>query len=330
MSYSGQDYVVNYDPKNDNQLAVAARILNSLFIKRVKANKPVIWFVGGDSGNGKSYSTLWLQEILLGLQGLNVDDYLEDINIFTPLEYTTKMDAILNDKRLKKVNVVVIHEARDLVRSSNWNNFLSQTVSDVNTQSRQLKPLIIIIISQFIRDVTTDVRYSLTHYSTVSRPNSRTAPSTIRLQKIWKDDRDLEKPKIRRSLFKGFLRLPNGRYQRHVLTGLQLKKPRQELCDRFDALDTEAKRSITQRKFKKLFIEMQKELGIEDATKIDTMVDQFSSNLESIHLLGKRSRGKWRISDQGKKMFDLDKEETIEFERKFTEKLQELGVLDNS
>ena len=67
MRRQSPDYIVSYDPKNDSQTDVAIRIFNSLFIKRQKANKPTIWFIGGDSGSGKSYAGLWALEILKAL-----------------------------------------------------------------------------------------------------------------------------------------------------------------------------------------------------------------------------------------------------------------------
>src|SRR3990172_1749681 len=116
---------------------VTKRILYSLIVKRIKHKKPCVIFISGDSGEGKSWSGISLQDIILETQGINLAEYFTDVNIFTPLEYPKKLDRLLYNKELKKVNVICLHEAREVIRAKDWRSFLTQSIADVNALSRQ-------------------------------------------------------------------------------------------------------------------------------------------------------------------------------------------------
>ena len=48
------------------------------------------------------------------------------------------LQELNEDKRLRKVNVIAMHEAREIISSKNWRSFLAQAVSDVN-ESNELQ-----------------------------------------------------------------------------------------------------------------------------------------------------------------------------------------------
>ena len=116
------DFAVAYDPSKDKEGDIAERIIISLFLKRIQDKKPCVVFIGGDSGEGKSWSSLTIQEILCKAQGQDINNIFDDINVYKPQEYPIKLDNLLFDKektgRLKKANIICIHEAREVVRQS--------------------------------------------------------------------------------------------------------------------------------------------------------------------------------------------------------------------
>lgn len=319
------DFVIRYDPDKDNSETLAYKILCSIVIKRVKSKKPVVMFISGDSGEGKSYTTLKLQEILYNIRGLDLKDYLEVGNVYQPLEYPQKLDLLLNDPQYKKANIITIHEARELVKARNWHSFLNQSISDVNALSRSVKRLIIMVVAQFIRDIDPNVRYTLTYYCKVRRPKNK--PARLYINLLWKDDRDLEKPRLRKRKLSGYLVYPNGKYRRYVPEYLELSKPSKEIIEIFEKRDRESKVKIIRRKIEQLLKEMNADIGTE-SKKINLMVDWYLKNPESLTKIGRQFRGKWKLTPQTRDLHDLTIEESKEFEQKLNTSLKERGIIE--
>ena len=318
------DFVVKYDPAKDTTKDITERILYSLFVKRLKQKKPAVTFLSGDSGEGKSYGAIAFMDVLLKVQGLDLKDYFKDVNVMVPLEYPKKLDALLFKKELKKVNFLCMHEAREIIKSKMWRSFLAQSVADCNAMSRQIKPLGIFIISQFIRDITTDVRYTLNFYIKMRRPRGKPARAYISI--VWKDDSDLEKPKLRKRRIMGYLQYPNGRRQKYIPQYLEILHPRKELTELFEKMDYEAKATIIRGKLNKQLKEMQEDLG-DIGNKVDTMVEWYTTHIESLQLIGKRHAGKLRVSPDFRAMHDLSEIEVKQFETKINEALKKKGFI---
>ena len=139
------DFVIRHDFATETPEALSKKILLSVIIGRLKHKKPAVIFFSGDSGEGKSYSALRFQEVLLELQGLDIMDYFDVCNVMVPLEYPDKLSKILYDKKYKKINVICMHEAREIVRAKNWQSFLTQAIADVNAMSRAMKIAVFIL-----------------------------------------------------------------------------------------------------------------------------------------------------------------------------------------
>lgn len=319
------DFVVNYDPEKDTSEDITKRILYSVIIKRIKHKKPVVLFVGADSGEGKSMSALRLQELLCEIQGIDHKKYMEIMNVFTPLEYPKKLDKLLYDKEYKEANIITMHEAREVVKAKNWQSFLTQSIADVNAMSRSVKRLITIIISQFIRDITTDIRYTLNFYCTISRPKGKKA--RLYLHVMWKDDKDLEKPKLRKRKLSGYLKLPDGRYKRFVPQYFEMNLPDKETVTKFEELDKKAKAGIIRRKLDKLIDEMKADIG-EESEKVNAMVSHYIRHPEQISTIGKRFRGSWRMKKEAREMHNLNREEAKIFEQMMSRELKNKGLIE--
>lgn len=323
------DFAVKYDPQKDTKGDLTRKILQSVILGRLKYKKPAVIFVGGMSGEGKSLSCISLQLMLLQLQGVDTQGFMEFMNVmnvFTPLEYPEKMQKILYDKRYKKCNIVTVHEARNLVKAKLWQGFLAQAVSDINAMSRSVKRLCVFIVSQFIRDITMDVRYTLNYYMVVRRPKRK--PARVYIYVTWFDDRDMEKPKLRKRKLSGYLVLPNGRYQRYIPQYLELSMPPKDIVAEFDKQDTEAKSSIIKGKLEQMIQEMRLEIG-EETKKISAMVDYYTRNPDNLSIIGKRYRGAWKLTPQAKEMHALSDDECKRFETQLNMRFKEKGMLND-
>jgi len=273
-----------------------------------------------------SFCALRLQELLMEIQGMDLKDHVDNINVFTPLEYPTKLDALLFNKELKKINIICMHEARDIVKAKKWNTFLNQSIADVNAMSRTVKRLCFIVISQFIRDITTDTRYTLNYYITVERPIGKKPRLYISI--IWKDDRDLEKPKIRKRRLKGYIIDKNGKQRIFQPKFLELSKPSKEIIEIFEKRDFEAKAKVIRHKIEKLITEMKTDLDLKN-NKVNTMVDWYMEHQDNLNIIGKRYRGKWKVKPEVKEMHDLSDLEAREFEEKLNKKMKDTGMIED-
>lgn len=318
------DFAVKYDPEKDTKEDVTKRILYVLFIKRLKYKKPAVAFISGDSGEGKSWTNVRLQEILMEIQGVDIKPYFKMMNVVNPMQYPEKLNTLLYDKEYKKANLICMHEAREVVKAKNWQSFLTQSVADVNALSRRIKRMVIIIISQFIRDVTTDIRYTMNYYCKVKRVGTKKARLYINV--MWKDDRDLEKPKLRRRKLGGYLILPNGKYRPFVPQYFEMNRPSQELIDIFETMDYESKSKIIKSKIHKLLEEMKKESG-EQNIKVSKMVEWYIKNPENLNLIGKQKKKGYVLNSHFKDMHGLNDSEATEFKIMLQTALKEKGVI---
>jgi hypothetical protein len=329
------DFIVRYDPKTDSKEELSKRILYRMFIYPLKKKKPVIVFVSGDSGEGKSWGTLKIQEVLFEAQGIKLSDYLNDINVYTPLQYPEKIKALLFNKKLskcnnyKKVNMICMHEAREIVKAKQWQSFLAQAVGDINAQSRAIKRLTVWIISQFIRDITTDIRYTLNYYIKSYR-SLATGRVRFTIYHLYKDDSDLERPRLRKYKIWGYLVYPDGRRIKFYPQHIYLSRPSKEVTDEFDKQDYESKHYVLERKINKLIYELKLELETSD-TKVKAIVDYYTKNPELILLIGKRNRkNEFVVKPEIKTMHSLNNVEFDSFKKFLNEKLKSIGMMETS
>jgi len=328
------DFFIKYDPKIHDSDYIARRILFTIITKRLKAHKPAVMFISGDSGEGKSLAALKVQEVLCEILGLNLIDVLEDINVFTPLEYPKKLDILLHpktkgfekerEKMLKIANILCVHEARTLITAKMWHNFVNQAIGDVNAMSRKIKPMCFMIISQFIRDISTDIRYTLNYYCKVTRPLQ--GKSKLYINVMWKDDRDLEKPKLRRRTLKGYLVYPSGKHRLFTPKYIELKKPSKDVEDLFDKLDFDSKGKIIHQKMEKMIKEMETQVG-SDNKKVPAMVDWYIKNHEQLLLIGKYGKRGFKPKKEIKDMHDLTSDEFKDFTTLLNNKMKENNIM---
>ncbi len=315
------DFRVRYNPEKDSKEDIAKRILYSIIVKKVKAKLPRVIFISGDSGTGKSLSgALKLMQILMEVQGVELTPELVDaMNVYTPLQYPQKLQKLLFNKEYKKANVFSVHEARDVVRAKNWQNFLTQAIADVNAQSRSIKPLVFIIVSQFIRDITSDVRYTINLYIRAKRPVGK--KTRLYIDVMWKDDRDPDKPRLKKRKLFGELIYPNGRRKTFIPSYIDVSLPPKWLVEQFEKDDYAAKYSIIQRKMKKLVDDMTLEAG-EDSQKINAIAEYYLTHTEQLPNIGRQVRGQWKLKPHVRDMHELDRTEAKFVENKINDGMQ--------
>lgn len=315
------DFVVNY---NENPEELGKEIIKSITINRLKAKKPSIIFITGDSGEGKSYTGIEVLEIVNEATGVDTLKYLNDQIIYTPLEYTRKLDKILFDKKLKKVKVILIDEARELVKAKLWHSFINQAIADCNAMSRRIKPLVLIIVSQFVSDIDSDVRRTIMFYGKCARPlKGRT---NFTLHRIWKDDRDIERPRLRKRGLKGYI-IKDGVYS-VFKPKFTIKLPPKEVINKYEEQNFEAKSKIIRKKLENLMKMLDKEIGHE-FDKVKELVDFYIKKPEMLKMIIERKHNKIKVKSKFRAMHDLTPIEVSEFQKLLIQELAKKGMAES-
>lgn len=314
------DYVVQW---SEDEETLAKRILYSIYVRRVKGKKPASTLVIAPSGEGKSWGVVRLEEVILGLQGIDLTpELVEAINIFTPLEYAQKMDKLLFDPSLKHINIVALHEAGDVVDSAEWQSFLTRAVASINNQSRRIKPLIVFIISQHMKQVARSTRVTNQYYVEAQRSIGK--KTKFYYYAIWEKKRGLEKSELMPRRLSGFIVDKKGKRRRHYLSYFEMNKPTKENVTEFERMDYEAKGAILAHKLSESLRRIKAQTG-DYGKKIDAMVDWYVSDMGRIETIGKRYRGSWKVRPEVIKAHDMNKEEASLFETRLSKRLNSLG-----
>lgn len=323
------DFVVYHDETEESPRDLALKIFYSVFIVRIQENMPCTIFINGNSGTGKSISGgLKMQQILMMLQGItDIKPYLDVMNVYTPFEYPQKIQKLLFDKDFKDINIICIHESRELVNAKKWQDFLTQSVASVNAMSRSVKRMITIFISQFIRDVSNDIRNTLDFYITMTRPRGMKSRMTI--YKFWKDDRDPDRPRLcKRRLFGYIVNPKTGVRTPFCPTHFEIDMPEREIVETFELQDRLAKTEIIKKKTDKLINEMKRDIGI-DVDRIDELVKYYSADPMRLAIIGRNTPGGFKVRPDTQKLHDMSNAHFKKFEVNLLKSLEKKGEVVN-
>ncbi len=311
-----------------DQNILGEKIITSLVCHRLDKNKPVIFFIGGDSGEGKSYTAIKILDIVNKYYGVETKETLNDQLVYVPIEYANKMNNLLfsQDKTVKKMKAIIIDEGRELIPAKQWYNFINQVIADVNAMSRGVKPLALLVVSQFIKDIDFSVRRTITYYAECYRPLTRPLVS-FSPWFVWKDTRDIENPKLRKRHIRGYLKIGNKRPFLYVVKRLWVKKPREELTKIYNKTMVETKAMIIRRKLEDVLREIEKSISPR-YEKIDYLVNYYLERPDILKIFMERKGDKIHIRKEFEKAHDITPSERKEFEKRLLEKLVERGMID--
>ena len=278
-----------------------AKIENGIVTQVIVAEQDFI--DSGVVGNGwiqTSYNTLG--NVHYGQDGnpdggIPLSEVLDDVNIYSPLEYPSKMDNILHKPELKRINFIAMHEAREIIPSKKWQNFLTMAVNDISATNRVVKRLVTFVVSQSIGDVTSDTRKMINYYLRCERWNYGSPKTKVYIEAFWMDERDKQKIKLKTRGIKGLLRLPDGRLRSVKPICFEITRPNHEIVKRFKQSDFLAKSKTIQAKLNKILSALKAELGTEQ-NKIDAIVNWYVKLPESLKIIGKKAKDHWVVKKE--------------------------------
>jgi len=317
------DFIIDY---NEDPKIMGEHILQNITVNRLKAKKPCIIFIGGDSGEGKSCMGLKIVDAVNKKYDIDTLDTLNDSVVYLPVEYLTKLDNCLHWKQcgrkdLKDLHVMMIDEAREVVRARDWYTFINRAIADCNAMSRRIKPMVLIVISQFIKDIDSAIRYTLTYYAECQRPLS--GRTRVNLERVWKNTYDLERPRLCKRPLRGYIRSDNTMSK--FYPKFEANMPNRKIFNKYDEENFNAKSKILRKRIEETINKMKKQVDIFD--KVQALVDYYFKNPDQLTTIIDPRYKKFRLRKNFKDMHEITSIEQKEFEKRLEEKLKEKGMI---
>ena len=325
VMHNPHDFMVEW--QGDVQ-ATTAKIFYNLFVKKIKADMPCVICITGKSGRGKSSVALHLADILFKQEGLDFAEYVNRAVVGSIKDFGPKTKAILSAKELKDCFVLIIDEARVTVSSNEWSSLVNRAVVMVNALSRAVKPLMIIIVSQSLKDVDRATRDTIDYYIKVTRNYGQ--PAKIKIYEFYVDDKDIDKPHTKKKLVRGLI-TTNGQKDTIELTRIEFPRVRDEVWEPYKKSMVESKNELLEQEFDKLAKALTDKEAGGDAQRVNNLVDFLWSNKYILNNFAKFSRKQWYLKPEFIKSFQVSDVEKKNIEKELRAKVSsEVDELDYS
>lgn len=317
------DFVIDY---NDDSHIMGKQILQNLTVNRLKAKKPCIFFIGGSSGEGKSTLGLKILGAVNEVYGVDTFETLHDSIVYIPKQYLIKFDNLLHwkqqDRRdLKDAHVLIIDEAREVVNAKDWHTFINRAVATCTNISRRIKPMVYIIISQFITDIDSDMRHTLTFYSDCQRP--LTGRTRVTIERVWMNTYDLQRPRLCKRPLVGWV--VDGNSRSKFYPRFEVKMADKKIFNKYDEMSYKTKSVILRVKIEETLRRMEKQQNVFD--KVQSLVDYYMHNPDQLTMIIDPRYKRFRLRKDFKKQHDITQTETNEFQKRLEEALKKKGLL---
>jgi ABC-type dipeptide/oligopeptide/nickel transport system ATPase component len=324
---SGYDFIVHYTPDKKEMFD---RIFYSLIVeRRLKMNKPCVINITGASGEGKTMVALRIMDALAKTQDLPpLEQYLGDVMIFNPRQFHDVIAKIRNkkDPLFWKINFLDIDEARDLLPSKEWRSKTNQAISDTNAIMRGIKPILIIITSQYVRDVDVSVRRTYNFIIKATRTPKQ--PSRLEIHALYENDNDIENTKFLRRRLVGKIIMPNGKVERVKGLSIMSELPRPELRKLYKDLEEENKNKILDRRLQMLANEWSGQKGVDELRKAVELAEYYALNPGQMGEILLVKHNKIKLKEKFNQLHAFDTQQKKEFTSRLAYLMKNRGLVD--
>lgn len=305
----------------DNIQETMANIFNHLITYEIKDDKPCVIAIVGKSGRGKSSVALHITDKIFELNGINLEDYVTNIVINDIRDFGPKVRALLKEPHLKKPFALIIDEAKKTINSKDWNTLINQTVDMINSQSRAIKPMAIFILSQRWKDIDSTIRDSIDYYIPVSRPRGK--PAKIRVYEIFEDDKDVEKPKMRKKTIKGQIK-EGSSYNTVYLKEVEFPRVRKEVWEKYKKEMIDAKLEDLEHRFDALTKAVEEKYYSKENARVTELTDYLVGNRELLFRYGHCTKKNkiWKLNKEAEQVLDLTPKQKKDLEVNLTNTLK--------
>lgn len=295
-------------------------IFDQLINNPLDNDMPIVVLGTGKSGRGKSRGVQQIIDELFKNKGIDYAPFVKKITVMTPLEYAEKLKAILNEKELKKIDKIILDEARTIVGTSNWNTFINQAISHVNATSRAIKPIALFVITQNLKDIDPATRRIVDLWLKFDRGNG-TKP-TITPYVLYFDDKNPENPVLRRRRLKGTVIDENG-LATTVFPVFHLNRVREEVDAPYRELMLSAKQDYLDNLIDRLISKIKKEVGETQTKQVEALEKHFLENPEQLREWAEFKKGKWKLKKSSREGLNINAKEAVLLEEKLVNAFKE-------
>lgn len=296
---------------------LTAHILRQLFLDEIDSNKTVIVALTGKTSRGKSLACLSIQLILYAFRNLDFRHYMKTAVVFVPFDYPACANAAL-DKHSGQFTIQ-IDEGRETVGAKNWQDFSTKAIAAINNQCRAIKPLLIFVVAQSMKDILKDTRIGLDYQLVFDR--GKTGPAKAKIFKFYIDENDPEKPRLKRARVYGFIR--NGSRVSRVFPILSFKMPPEDMVKEYKKMEQEKKWKIIKGRLEMILERMGKEFG-QVSDKVSSLIEYYSNNQELLKgIVVKIGKRKIRMRKDFLTTLNLNREEEKDFLKRLRERIGE-------
>lgn len=216
---------------------VSELIVKLFYNKFVKANKPCHIFITGKSGEGKSWFSLKIAEILCLELGIKIEpNHLPGMHgIYDFEDFEKVCKHVFNSKC--EIPLILMFEGSVLSHARQFMSKQNIIIGRIMSLSRTIRPVIFIINSQHWRDLDVWLRRRIDFYISVSRYVTSEGRSLRPVAKIYRVSPSLDK----------LLLTPVVVKYGETLTRLQalcLGRPHEALIKEFEKRERERKMSL--------------------------------------------------------------------------------------
>lgn len=310
------DAIINCEneAQANDQHFISKSILKAITLNRLNADKPSVILITGESGEGKSKSAIRVAKDILEMQDIDIREYMNDVIVYNPFEFMTKVDAILTDERLKHINVFILDEARGIVGANSWNSFINQAIATVNAVSRGVKPMVIIIVSQDVGDIDRSTRKTIRYEFMCSRP----LMNAVRIRPViyykYRSRGSVEKMELRYRDMVVDIRTP---LTNQILSPpiFVVKQLEDDIWQIYKAQEKERKIKLIKNKTAQIVNKLKKEWDGEDS-KVDKVYEILLANPDKLYELTMLKYGKRRVNAEAIEFADWSKYEIKDLEKR--------------
>ena len=212
-------------------------VVNLFYNKFVKANKPCHIFVTGKSGEGKSWFSLRIAEILCSELGIKIkpDHLLSMHGIYHFEDFEKVCKHVFMAKC--EIPIIMMFEGSVLSHARQFMTKQNIVIGRIMSLSRTVKPVIFIINSQHWRDLDVWLRRRVDFYITVNRYVSSQGQSLKPIAKIYHVTHTIDR----------LLLTPVYVKYGEIITKLQalsLGRPDEKLINEFERREKEKKKVL--------------------------------------------------------------------------------------
>ena len=309
-------FLVKYD---GDIIKTTKRIIHALIVNRIKKHKPCVICIVGKSGEGKSNVGLFISDATYELEGIDFVDYVQPTVIMSATEFGAKTRDILRSPELKKAFIIMIDEAKATVNSQDWATAVNRTIAMVNSLSRAIKPMAIIIVAQSLKDIDRATRETIDYYIKVTRDDDG---GHAKIYEFWVDDRDLDRPKTKKRIVSGMIENEKGNIQPYQLNKITFGKVRKDVWNKYNGIMYEAKDKLIEAEFENLDRYMQDKYSNKEIERVVKIAEYLQESPEQINEYGTYKYGKWKLNKEFKTHFNLSDLQVKELQVNLTKYLQ--------